>query len=452
MIELMVQAEQALGLGLIDQAERLYAQAASSRSAQRDRDHRAGPGAARARTTGSALMPSSCVPWPSTRRTLRPCGWRRACARSWPAKAGWSARRPRRAGASDQPGRPAVRAASPMRILVTWRGRATSASVTVERLLAAGHSRRCPRRSARPATPAAVPTGGDLSRASYTEGTPVRPAARRAADRGDPALRRALAGRRVDPRAVALLPGQRGRRRSPCSRPPGPAGSAGSCSARRRPSTACRPRPRSRRRRRSTRSTPTARRSGPSRAALRWYGSAYGLRSVALRYFNVAGASQRNGEDHDPETHLIPNILAAVGRGPADDPLRRRLSDPRRDADPRLHPRRGPGRGPPGSRSRRPARPLAAAASPALALNLGTGSGFSVRDVVLRAAEDVVGATIPATDRPAPRGRPPDPGRRGRACPRDPRLDARPGQPGRDDRVGLGLAAGPSGRLPRVTR
>ena len=36
------------------------------------------------------------------------------------------------------------------------------------------------------------------------------------------------------------------------------------------------------------------------------------MRSVALRYFNVAGASQRNGEDHDPETHLIPNILAAV--------------------------------------------------------------------------------------------------------------------------------------------
>jgi UDP-glucose 4-epimerase len=41
--------------------------------------------------------------------------------------------------------------------------------------------------------------------------------------------------------------------------------------------------------------------------ALRWYGAAYGLRSIALRYFNVAGASERNGEVHDPETHLIPN-------------------------------------------------------------------------------------------------------------------------------------------------
>ena len=51
-------------------------------------------------------------------------------------------------------------------------------------------------------------------------------------------------------------------------------------------------------------------------AALTWYGQAYGLRSVILRYFNVAGATAANGEDHDPETHLIPNILrAAEGRG-----------------------------------------------------------------------------------------------------------------------------------------
>jgi len=46
--------------------------------------------------------------------------------------------------------------------------------------------------------------------------------------------------------------------------------------------------------------------------ALRWYGGAYGLRSVIFRYFNVAGASRRNGEDHEPETHLIPNVLAAA--------------------------------------------------------------------------------------------------------------------------------------------
>jgi UDP-glucose 4-epimerase len=42
---------------------------------------------------------------------------------------------------------------------------------------------------------------------------------------------------------------------------------------------------------------------------IRWYGNAYGLRSVIFRYFNVAGATKRNGEMHSPETHLIPNVL-----------------------------------------------------------------------------------------------------------------------------------------------
>jgi UDP-glucose 4-epimerase len=42
------------------------------------------------------------------------------------------------------------------------------------------------------------------------------------------------------------------------------------------------------------------------------YDRAYGLRFAALRYFNAAGASERYGEDHDPETHLIPNVLAAA--------------------------------------------------------------------------------------------------------------------------------------------
>jgi len=44
---------------------------------------------------------------------------------------------------------------------------------------------------------------------------------------------------------------------------------------------------------------------------------AHGIGAVSLRYFNVAGASGEVGEDHDPETHLIPSILrAAVGRNP----------------------------------------------------------------------------------------------------------------------------------------
>jgi UDP-glucose 4-epimerase len=48
------------------------------------------------------------------------------------------------------------------------------------------------------------------------------------------------------------------------------------------------------------------------------YDGAYGLRFVALRYFNAAGATKGKGEHHDPETHLIPNVLAAAaGRRPS---------------------------------------------------------------------------------------------------------------------------------------
>jgi UDP-glucose 4-epimerase len=42
---------------------------------------------------------------------------------------------------------------------------------------------------------------------------------------------------------------------------------------------------------------------------LRWYGEQCRLRWVALRYFNAAGATADRGEDHDPETHLIPIVL-----------------------------------------------------------------------------------------------------------------------------------------------
>lgn len=51
--------------------------------------------------------------------------------------------------------------------------------------------------------------------------------------------------------------------------------------------------------------------------ALHWYEQAYGLRSVALRYFNAAGATHHCGEQHDPETHLIPLVLqVAAGLRP----------------------------------------------------------------------------------------------------------------------------------------
>jgi UDP-glucose 4-epimerase len=53
--------------------------------------------------------------------------------------------------------------------------------------------------------------------------------------------------------------------------------------------------------------------------ALHWADRIHGLRSASLRYFNAAGADPagRLGEDHDPETHLIPLVIdAALGRRP----------------------------------------------------------------------------------------------------------------------------------------
>ena len=51
--------------------------------------------------------------------------------------------------------------------------------------------------------------------------------------------------------------------------------------------------------------------------AMEAFDRAYGLRFVALRYFNASGATSAHGEHHDPETHLIPNVLrAALGNTP----------------------------------------------------------------------------------------------------------------------------------------
>jgi UDP-glucose 4-epimerase len=53
---------------------------------------------------------------------------------------------------------------------------------------------------------------------------------------------------------------------------------------------------------------------------LRWYDSQCGLRYASLRYFNAAGATERLGEDHRPETHLIPVVLeVALGKRQAID-------------------------------------------------------------------------------------------------------------------------------------
>ena len=139
--------------------------------------------------------------------------------------------------------------------------------------------------------------------------------------------------------------------------------------------------------------------------ALHWYGGAYGLRYAALRYFNAAGADPDGeiGEDHDPETHLIPLVLrAALGRGEPRRDLRHRLSDAGRHGDPRLHPCDRSGR-----RACPGAWRISRAAARACALNLGTGSGHSVREVIA-AVERVAGRTVPRREAPRRPGDPPE--------------------------------------------
>jgi UDP-glucose 4-epimerase len=129
--------------------------------------------------------------------------------------------------------------------------------------------------------------------------------------------------------------------------------------------------------------------------------SAYGLRAVALRYFNVAGASERNGEQHNPETHLIPNVLRAAAQGtPVNlfgDDYPTPDGTPIRDyihvedlADAHLA-----------------ALERTAGSTPGFeAMNLGSGAGFSVREVVA-ATEGVVGHPIRIAMGPRRAGDPP---------------------------------------------
>ena len=51
--------------------------------------------------------------------------------------------------------------------------------------------------------------------------------------------------------------------------------------------------------------------------ALAWFHRAHGLKVAVLRYFNAAGAGERSGERHEPETHLIPIVLEAAAEGRA---------------------------------------------------------------------------------------------------------------------------------------
>ncbi len=136
--------------------------------------------------------------------------------------------------------------------------------------------------------------------------------------------------------------------------------------------------------------------------ALQWYGKAYDLRWMALRYFNAAGADpdRELGEVHDPETHLIPIVLEAAAGV--------RSSVPMYGTD---YPT------PDGTAIRdfihvtdlAEAHVLALKhllnGEASLALNLGTGRGYSVREVV-RAVELVTGCEIPVAAAPRRAGDP----------------------------------------------
>jgi len=135
--------------------------------------------------------------------------------------------------------------------------------------------------------------------------------------------------------------------------------------------------------------------------ALAWAEGAHGLRSAALRYFNAAGADPagRAGEDHDPETHLIPRaVLATLGELPPlhvfgtdyDTPDGTAVRDYVHVAD------------------------LAAAHIAVLPrldqgsvrYNLGNGAGHSVREV-MAAIERVSGRKVPHENGPRRAGDPP---------------------------------------------
>ena len=132
---------------------------------------------------------------------------------------------------------------------------------------------------------------------------------------------------------------------------------------------------------------------------LAWFHRVHGLRYASLRYFNAAGATSLGGEDHSPESHLVPLILGvALGRRDQVDIFG---SDyPTAD----------------GTCVRDYVHIADLAAAHTLALealaerdrlvyNLGSGCGYTVRQVV-ETARRVTGHPIPAVDRPR---RPGDP-------------------------------------------
>lgn len=130
---------------------------------------------------------------------------------------------------------------------------------------------------------------------------------------------------------------------------------------------------------------------------LDWYHKLHGLEFVAFRYFNAAGATQKFGEHHRTETHLIPNVLK-VPLGQAAHCEIYGTDYPTAD----------------GTCIRDYIHIVDLAQAHILALtpgkqgfyNLGNGDGYSVREVI-RTCEEVTGMKIPALEKPRRPGDPP---------------------------------------------
>jgi UDP-glucose 4-epimerase len=133
---------------------------------------------------------------------------------------------------------------------------------------------------------------------------------------------------------------------------------------------------------------------------LHWMDRLHGLRYAALRYFNAAGATAERGEDHDPETHLIPLVLQ-VALGQRDQIAVFGSDYPTRD----------------GTCVRDYIHIFDLAQAHILALraldggsrtyNLGNGQGYTVREVI-EAARQITGHPIPSVDAPRRPGDPPE--------------------------------------------
>jgi UDP-glucose 4-epimerase len=136
---------------------------------------------------------------------------------------------------------------------------------------------------------------------------------------------------------------------------------------------------------------------------LHWFDQIHGLRSITLRYFNASGADPDGqlGEEHDPETHLIPLLLRAITTG---EPITI-FGDDYPTADGTC------------IRDYIHVNDLAQAHIQALesllaggrsdVFNVGTGSGYSVREVV-QAVEAATGKKVPCTIGPRREGDPPE--------------------------------------------